>query len=100
MFEFCYTINGVRHCFPVAALIDNIDRIIHRPPPNNFPEFDLAVTVLQLVQALQPAIGNSEFANKLEIVSRGFIKNVQEGLPKGVELHEVRPQSAKAGQAA
>lgn len=100
MFEFCYTIHGVRRCFPVAALINDINRIIHRPPPENMPELDLAVTVLQLVQAIQPAIGNSEFAAKLESVSRGFIKNVQEGLPKGVELHEVTQQTARAGQAA
>lgn len=100
MFELCYVIHGVRHCFPVAALIEDVDRIIHRPLPNNFPELDLAVTVVQLVQALQPAIGNSEFAAKLESISRGFIRNVQEGLPKGVELHEVTPQAARAGQAA
>jgi hypothetical protein len=100
MYEFCYTIHGVRRCFPVAALIEDIDRIIHRPPPENMPELELAVTVLQLVKTLQPSIGNSEFSAKLEGLSRSFIKNVQEGLPKGVELHEAGTTGARAGQAA
>ena len=82
MFEFCITIQGVRHCFPVPTLIEK--RAIKPPPPNNYPPFELAVSVLMLVEA----VPSSEFSKQLTDVATRFIQQVQKDLPKGVELHQ------------
>jgi hypothetical protein len=80
MFEICITIAGQKHCFPVPTLIDQ--NVIRRPPPNNYPPFELAVSVLMLVQAV-PA---SELTKQLTQVATSFIQQVQKDLPKGVEI--------------
>jgi hypothetical protein len=78
MYEFCFTINGVRHCFQIPRIIE----VPHRPPPQNFPELEIAISVLEIVQLAKP----SEFTKQLATVSNAFIKQIQSGLPKGVEL--------------
>jgi hypothetical protein len=90
MYEFCITIGGVRRCFPVPTLIDR--NVIHRPPPNNYPPFDLAVSVLLLTEAAGP----SELSKQLNEVANAFIKQVQKELPKGVELMQTQAQEAQA----
>jgi hypothetical protein len=80
MFEFCITIGGQRHCFQVPAMIE--PSVIKRPPPNNYPPFELAAAVLLLVEAAP----QSELAKQLSGVANSFIRQVQAGLPKGVEL--------------
>ncbi len=82
MYELCINIGGQKHCFPVPSLIDITK--IHIPRPTNYPPFELAVTVQQLVDAL-PA---SELSKELSAVATRFIQNVQKQLPQGVELKQ------------
>jgi hypothetical protein len=84
MYELCINIGGTKHCFPIPLLID--PGTIHIPKPNNYPPFELAVTVLQLIQVLPP----SELSKDLSEVATKFIQNVQKGLPQGVELVQER----------
>jgi hypothetical protein len=84
MYELCIIIGGTKHCFPIPSLIDQ--EAIHIPKPHNYPQFELAVTVLQLIQALPP----SELSKDLSEVATKFIQNVQKGLPQGVELVQER----------
>jgi hypothetical protein len=78
MYEFCYTIHGQRHCFVINSLI----QVIHRPLPNNYPAFEIAIAVEELVK-LAPA---SEFTRQLETLAHDFIATVKKGLPAGVDL--------------
>jgi hypothetical protein len=84
-FRVCPEINGVQHCFDIPVLIKEV--IL--PPDPNFPELELAITVLELVKAVRTIAPQSELTQKLADVSTGFIKEVQQGLPAGVELIEV-----------
>ena len=90
MYKFCITIHGKRHCFDVPALIDK--SVIKRPPPQNYPPFDLAVSVLMLTEA----VPKSEFSTELARLATKFIDDVKAGLPKGVELTQVKESSAAA----
>ena len=80
MSEFCFTINGVRHCFPLPMLVD--PGHIRRPPPNNMPPLELAVTVLELVKVA----GDSELARELTSAANRYVEVLQRQLPKGVEI--------------
>ena len=80
MHQFCFTVNGQRHCFDVPTLIDQ--QFIRKPPINNYPPFELAVSVLQLVAA----VPHSELSAELTNVAQRFINQVKGGMPKGVEL--------------
>ncbi len=80
MYQFCFMINGVRHCFDVPTLIDQ--QLIRKPPPNNLPPFELAVSVLLLVDA----VPHSEFSNELRNVAQRYIQQIKNEMPKGVEL--------------
>jgi len=84
MSNFCYTINGRKHCFPVAELVDLSK--VPRPGPINFPQLELAVTVIGLVDVVEKRGRNSEFGAKLLDISKAFLQEVRNGLPKGVEL--------------
>jgi hypothetical protein len=88
MYQICLQIGGKKHCFPLPSLIDQI----HRPPPNNYPPFELAISVLDLVQAV-PA---SELSKELTQVATRFIQEAQKDLPKGVELVEVKTRRQAA----
>jgi hypothetical protein len=88
MYQFCITIHGVRHCFEVPLLVDR--SLIKKPPPNNYPPFELAATVLELVDV----VGPSDFSKELAAVATRFMANVQSGLPTGVEL--TKSQAAAA----
>jgi hypothetical protein len=81
MYQFCFTVNGHRHCFDVPTLIDQ--HLIRVPPPNNYPPFELAVSVLMLVDAVPP----SELSAELSKVAQRYIQHVAKGLPAGIELH-------------
>ncbi|HVO23250.1 MAG TPA: hypothetical protein VMW56_06440 [Candidatus Margulisiibacteriota bacterium] len=87
MWQICITIHGKRHCFPVPALIEKIH--FPGPGPVNFPELELATAVLQLVNAVQPAVKNSQLTKQLGEVATQFIQQVQKGLPQGVELRQI-----------
>lgn len=91
MHHFCYTIHGQKHCFDIPALVDLSK--IHGPGPVNFPQLELAITVIGLVDAIEKTGHNSEFGAKLLELSNAFIQNVRTGLPKGVELTEGTPQA-------
>jgi hypothetical protein len=78
MNQFCITVGGQKHCFPVPLLVDQI----HRPPPNNYPPFELALTVLELAKVAGP----SPLAKELTEVSTRFIEEVRKQLPKGVSI--------------
>jgi hypothetical protein len=84
MWEFCITIGGRRHCFPLPVLIEKIH--LPGPGPVNFPELELATAVLQLIKAVQPSVGPSQFTKQLGDAATQFIQQVQKGLPQGVEL--------------
>src|SRR5262249_6312397 len=89
MYEFCFTIGGVRRCFQVPSLIE--PSVIKFPPPHNYPQLDLAVSVLLLTEAA----GAGELSTKLNEAANAFIKQVQKELPKGVELHPAVEQEKK-----
>jgi hypothetical protein len=82
--KMCMTINGKRHCFDIPELVNQ--DYFHRPPPPNYPELELAATILQLVEHIKPAAHDTEFTKSLTELSTRFIQKVREGLPKGVEL--------------
>jgi hypothetical protein len=86
MWEICIVIHGKRHCFPLPILVEKFH--IPGPGPINFPELELATTVLELVKVVQPQVGQSQFARQLSDVSTQFIQQVQKGLPSGVDLHQ------------
>jgi hypothetical protein len=86
MWQICIIIGGRRHCFPLPVLVEKFH--IPGPGPVNFPELELATTILQLVKNIQPQLGQSQFAKQLTDVSTQFIQQVQKGLPTGVELHQ------------
>jgi len=89
-YQICFQIGGKKHCFPVPTLVDQ--SVIHRPPPNNFPPFELAVSVLDLVQA----VPTSELSKELTQVATRFIQETQKDLPKGVELVETKARRQTA----
>jgi hypothetical protein len=74
----------------VPSLIDR--DVIKRPPPNNYPPFELAIAVLDLVSV----VPNSELSKQLTEVATQFIQQVQKGLPKGIELVQERSASKAA----
>jgi len=94
VFELCLMIHGQRHCFPIPVLVENF-HVPHGPGPVNMPELELAVSVLQLVEAVQPVVQGSALTKQLAEVSQHFIQQVQAGLPPGVEL----TRSGGAGRA-
>jgi hypothetical protein len=87
MWEICITIHGVRHCFRVPLLIEKFH--IPGPGPVNFPELELAVSVLQLVEHVRANVKQPEFTTRLSEVALGFIQQVQKGMPQGVELKQM-----------
>ena len=87
MHEFCIMINGVKHCFELPLLIKPEFK---KPEPHNYPELELAATVLQLVNVVQPAVKDSQLTKQLSEVATQFISQVQKGLPQGVELNELK----------
>ena len=80
MYQLCVNIGGKRHCFPLPSLINRGQ--IHVPPPNNYPPFELAISVLELVNA----VPDSELSKELSQVATRFIQQVQKDLPQGTEL--------------
>jgi hypothetical protein len=92
----CYKINGQRHCFEIPTLVDLSH--IHGPGPVNFPQLELAVTIVGLVHAVEKT-RKSELGTKLLEVSNAFLQEVRAGLPQGVELTEDRPQVPQAKSA-
>jgi len=90
MYQLCITIGGKRHCFPVPSMIE--PGAIRKPPPNNYPPFELAVSVLELVNA----VPTSELSKELADVATRFISQVQKGLPQGVDLVQERAASKAA----
>jgi len=76
------TIHGEKHCFPIPVLIEKVPK----PIPPNWPDLELAVTVVQLVEDVKPAVRDTELTKALTAACNGFIQKVQNGLPKGVEL--------------
>jgi len=80
MYQLCVNIGGKRHCFPLPSLINRGQ--IHIPPPNNYPPFELAISVLELVNA----VPDSELSKELLQVANRFIQQVKKDLPQGTEL--------------
>ena len=85
MYQFCFNIGGQRHCFDVPTLIDK--NIIKRPPPNNLPPFELAASVLLLVEA----VPQSELSSELTQVATRYIQHLATQMPKNVELVASKP---------
>jgi hypothetical protein len=90
MYQLCVNIGGTKHCFPLPSLIDPIH--IRRPGPVNFPPFDLALSVLDLVRV----VPDTELSKELSQVAHRFIQNVQKGLPQGTELIADEQSAKKA----
>jgi hypothetical protein len=59
------------------------------PGPGNYPELELATSVLQLVNFVKPMAANSPLTKQLNEVATHFIYQVQKGLPQGVELKQI-----------
>jgi hypothetical protein len=87
MYQLCIKIGGQMRCIDVPMLVDL--NLIHRPPPNNIPQVELAATVIGLVETVE-ASRKSELGEKLVEVSKAYIQSVQAGLPQGVEITETR----------
>ena len=92
MARICFTFNNVKHCIDIPLLVDR--EHLHRPPPPNFPELDLALSVLELVDFLKPQLKDSELSRSLTDVSTRFIQQVQRQLPTGVEITGVSAKAA------
>lgn len=90
MYQLCVNIGGTKHCFPLPSLID--PNHIHIPHPTNYPPFELAIAVLQLVNA----VPNSELSKELSQVATRFIEQVRKGLPAGTELVSEERAARKA----
>ncbi len=86
MWNLCITIGGKQHCFPLPILVERIH--LPGPGPVNFPELELATTVLELIRAVKPVAGSSQLTDQLGEVATRFIQQVQKGLPQGVELKQ------------
>jgi hypothetical protein len=96
MYEVCFKINGIEHCFPVPELID----IDLKPPDPNFQELELAIAVERLVEKVKPVVKETELTKALTAASTGFIQQVQKELPKGVELHKAEEQVQRQAKVA
>ncbi|HKW18578.1 MAG TPA: hypothetical protein VJO35_13810 [Terriglobales bacterium] len=90
MYELCVNIGGTRHCFPLPSLIDTAH--IHIPIPTNYPPFELAIAVLQLVDA----VPDSALSRELSQVANRFIEQVKKELPPGTELVTEEKAAMKA----
>jgi hypothetical protein len=93
MYQICFYVNGVKHCVPVPAAIDR------DPVSPNWPELELATSVLQLVERVKAVVKDTELTRALTTASTHFIQQVQKELPKGVELtatKEVQTQTKVA----
>jgi hypothetical protein len=90
MYQICVNIGGTRHCFPLPSLID--PKQIHRPGPVNFPQFELATAVLELVNA----VPESDLSKELSQVATRFIQQVQKAMPAGTELVSEEISARKA----
>ena len=77
--KICFTIAGKKYCIYVPLLVQWPPI---KPPPRNFPELELAATVLELVRA----VGPSELSKQLSEVATRFVGNLQKQLPQGVEI--------------
>src|SRR5579859_1369809 len=90
MFYLCYQIHGKQACFPVNTIVDTT--LVRRPGhgPINLPPFELAVTMIELVNQFEGS-QHSDLGNKLIEVSKAFIEQTKAGLPKGVEIVEYHP---------
>jgi hypothetical protein len=75
----CITIAGKKICIDVPLLVVGP---IKPPPPNNYPPFELAATVLEMVRVAGP----SELSKQLSEVVTRYIGNLQKQLPQGVEI--------------
>jgi hypothetical protein len=75
----CFTIAGRRYCFFVPLLVE---LPFKKPPPENFPELELAATVLEMVRV----VGPSELSKELSEAATRYISKFQKDLPKGVEI--------------
>jgi hypothetical protein len=75
----CFRIAGKRICITIPLLVVGP---IKPPPPNNYPPFELAATVLEMVRV----VGTSELSKQLSDVVTRYIGTVQKQLPDGVEI--------------
>ena len=75
----CFKIAGKRICIQIPLLVVGP---IKPPPPNNYPPFELAATVLEMVRV----VGTSELSKQLSDVVTRYIGTVQKQLPDGVEI--------------
>jgi hypothetical protein len=88
--KICIIINGKKHCFDVPLLVDR-DIFKRPPPPENFPELELAATVLEMVHF----VGASELSKQLSDVATRYIGNLQKQLPKDVEIETAERAAAR-----
>ena len=77
--KICFTIAGRRICITIPLLVVGP---LKPPPPNNFPPFELAATVLEMVRVAGP----SELSKQLSEVVTRYIGETQKQLPQGVEI--------------
>jgi len=84
----CMPVHGINHCFPIPNLVDDsyFTQLHVGPGPVNYPELELAGTILSLVEVIDPQIKDKGFTKSLTDVANNYIQKVREGLPKEVEL--------------
>lgn len=75
MWEICFMFDGKRHCIPVPMLIEEFH--VPGPEPVNFPELEVATSVLQLVKTALPSGTKSALSSQLSEVTNSFIRDVQ-----------------------
>jgi hypothetical protein len=79
----CFQLQGHKICIDIPLLVQ---KPFHKPPPPNFPEIELAATVLELVEFVGPSVPESKLAKELHGAATNFMQGVQKQLPQGVEL--------------
>jgi len=84
------------HCFKIPQLVDDsYFTELHLPHPQNYPELELAGTILSLVEYVDPIIKDKVFTQQLTEVANNYVQKVRQGLPQGVELKRVKPLAVK-----
>ena len=82
----CMPIHGIKQCFRIPELVDDSyftqPHCGPGPGPTDYPELELAGTILSSVEFIDPQIKDKEFTKTLTDVANKYIQKVRGGPPK------------------
>lgn len=84
----------VTHCVEIHEYVELPELKPHRR--HNYPELELAATVLSVVDYVRPLVKDSPLVQQLTEVATGFIDKVRAELPAGVSISYQSEAKAKA----